>query len=460
MMERSAGRNTYLMAAVVLIGVVGAVSAVYLDVTAADETLEQGHTVWDCTFEDDDICVETDITEHHRCDGEDRYRQDHCRHTDDGVENVTMVTDSANFVTASLTTESYDIESLDIGQNRAWDAEFLDDGRFIYTEMDGTLTLHSGGHVIEEAQIDDTEKFGNTGLLGVAADPAFDENRHVYLYYYVHGTFPRHMEIDITDTVDPLYNRVSRFEFRDGELQNETVLIDDIEGSSGHSGGRIAIGPDDYLYVTTGDAEYVKTDHGELHERVQDRDFLGGKVLRTTLNGSVPKDNPFDDSYVYAEGFRNPQGIDFHPETGEPFVSMHGPWRHDEVNVVDPGANYGWPAEKCGYDYQDVTVADTNDPLYCFEEWTIAPSGTTFVDDPDHPWYGSYFVTGLRGSMLYRIVFGDDHAVEHSEVFYIRKADEIDNRLRNVEFHDGSLYLFGDGYGVGTLTPGDEQYIQ
>ncbi len=450
-------RNHYMVLAAGIV-LVGAIGAVVLYGAGDDDGAD--HIAWDCTFQDHDVCVQTEITEFHRCDGEDRPRQEHCRTTSDGIESVTLFTDPANFVTAPLTQEAYDVESLDIGQTHAWDATFLEDGRFLYTEMDGTLILHSGEDVIETATLENTRKFGNTGLLGVAADPDFDENRYVYLYYYVDGSFPRSMDIDITDQVDPLYNRVSRFEFRDGELTDELVLIDDIEGSSGHSGGRLAIGPDGYLYVTTGDAEYVKTDHAALHERVQDRDFLGGKVLRTALNGDIPEDNPFEDSHVYAYGLRNPQGIDFHPATGEPFVSMHGPWRHDEVNRIQAGANYGWPGEKCGYDYKEVAVTDTTDPVYCFNEWTIAPSGTAFVDDPDHPWYGSYFVTGLRGSMLYRIELDDDLDVAHSEVFYIRKTEEIDNRLRNVEFNDGSLYLFGDGYGVGRLTPGDDQYLQ
>jgi len=102
----------------------------------------------------------------------------------------------------------------------------------------------------------------------------------------------------------------------------------------------------------------------------------------------------------------------------------------------------------------DVTITgETIDPVYCFNEWTIAPSGITFVDEPGHPWYGDLFVTGLRGSMIYRIEFGDNWEVQNTEMFYIRTTDEIDNRLRNIEFENGSLYLFGDGYGVGRLTP-------
>jgi len=412
---------------------------------------ETGHTVWDCTFDEEDVCVQTEITDYKSCSVEDdRPRQEHCRTTNQSIEQVSMFTDPSNYINSPMTDQEYEVESLDVGENAAWDADFLKDDTFLYTEMDGTLTRYDGEEELESAELNNTEKFGNTGLLGVAADPEFEENRYVYLYYYT-GEW-RDVEPDPTDVIDPIYNRVSRFTFEDGELKDEKILVDEIEGSSGHSGGRIDIGPDNKLYITTGDSEYVKTDYEELHQKVQDREFLGGKILRTELDGEVPEDNPFNDSYVYAEGLRNPQGLDFHPETGTPYISMHGPWRYDEVNKIETGKNYGWPAEKCGYNYQEHVepASETTETFYCFNEFTIAPSGTTFVDDENHPWHGYYFVTGLRGSMLYAIDTTQEEP--EGEIFYIRETEEIDNRLRNVEYHDEALYLFGDGYGVGKLT--------
>lgn len=411
------------------------------------------HQVWDCTFQDSDVCVESEINEYQNCQNEDGEPDiDACRTTSEGIEEITMYTDSGNYINSPITEEDYRVESVGFGQNNAWDAEFLEDGRLLYTEMEGKLVKVDGEEKIEEAELEGTQKFGNTGLLGVAADPEFEENNYVYLYYFAED-LQRNVEHDVEHMLDPIYNRVSRFEFVDGELRNEKILIDEIEGSSGHSGGRIDIGPDGYLYVTTGDSEYAKTEISELHQRIQDRDFLGGKVLRTTLEGEVPETNPYDDSYVFAEGFRNPQGIDFHPETGEPFISMHGPWRHDEVNLVESGRNYGWPGMKCDREHFDVEIDENVEPTYCFDDWTIAPSGVAFVDDPEHEWYGDYFVTGLRGSMIYRIQLDSDMSLEHSEVFYIRQTEVIDNRLRNVEFNGDSLYLFGDGHGVGRITP-------
>ncbi len=429
----------YLFSLTLLVFVVAATTAVVLTDEGGDS-----YSVWDCTFTDKDTCIQTEITEYQDCEEGDT----NCEYTSEGIEEVSMFTDQVNYVKAPMTDEEYSVESLDVGDNAAWDAEFLDNGTFLYTELDGKLVHHDGENEIDSAEVG-TEKFGNTGLLGVAADPEFEENRYVYLYYYK-GEW-QELDPDPSEDVDPIYNRVSRFTYENGELTDEEVLIDDIDGSSGHSGGRIDIDPEGYLYVTTGDSEFLKSDYEELYGKAQEPDFLGGKVLRTTLDGEIPETNP-KDSYVYAKGLRNPQGIDFHPETGDPYVSMHGPWRYDEVNRIEPGANYGWPAERCGEPYEETVEAEnTTDPVYCFDEWTLAPSGTTFVDDKKHPWYGYYFVTGLRGSMVYAIDLDGEET--EGEVFYIRETEEIDNRLRNVEFHEGSLYLFGDGYGVGKLTP-------
>lgn len=416
-----------------------------------------GHTVWDCTFENASVCVQTELEERRGCFDEDRgiHLASACEMTEAGVEDVTMFTDYHNFVTAPLTDEEYEMSSLDVGQNHAWDAAFLDDGRFLYTEMDGELVLHNGTDELARAHVEGAEKFGNTGLLGVAADPAFEENGYVYLYYYT-GNVTWNLSVDLNHNFDqPVHNRVSRFVLENGSLSDETVLIDDIPGSDGQSGGRIGIGPDGLLYVTTGDAELAKPEVDRVAERIRDREFLGGKVLRTTLEGEVPAANPYNDSYVYASGFRNPQGLDFHPETGIPYTSMHGPWRHDEINRVVAGGDYGWPARRCDHPHPGLGLEanGTIDPVVCFDAWTLAPSGMAFVDEPGHPWYGDLFVTGLRGSMVFRIGL-EDGVVDEREVFYIRRTEAIDNRLRNIEFHNGSLYLFGDGYGVGVITPG------
>ncbi len=439
------GKILALLSVVVILG--------GLVIIYSEDAIEK-HEVWDCSFEEDETCIRTNITEYENCESEGQYDEDHCERTSEGIEDVTLFTDDGNYITSELTAEDYDVDVFDIGHNLAWDSEILEDGSVIYSEMEGNVVMHDGEQETKRANLDGVERLGNSGLLGIAADPDFEENHYIYLLYY---SDDREVSEDAEEEVnDPIYNRVSRFEFRDQELTDEKVLIDNIEANRGHSGGRLAISPDNYLHITTGDSEYAKTSNEDLHERVQDPDFLGGKVLKIDLDGNPAEDNAFEDSYVYSYGLRNPQGIDFHPETGQAFVSMHGPWRHDEVNVIESGANYGWPGEKCGYEYQDIEVENTTDPLQCFEEWTLAPSGTTFVDDPDHEWYNSYFVTGLRGSIVYRILTDGQGDRIDSEVFYIKdelEYEAVNHRLRNIEFHNESLYLFGDGHGAAKITP-------
>ena len=421
---------------------------------SGDTDEEEPHMAWDCTFSDSELCELVELNERFRCDGPNgEMDQDHCRTTEDGYEEVTMFTDQANHITAPMTEEEYSIDILEIGEVDPWDAEFRD-GNLYYTEMEGYMVIHDLEDEVDRIEVPGTEKFGNTGLLGLALDPEFEDNGYVYFYHFDEFRVEYMEEKEMSH--DPVYNSISRFTLEDGEFHDQKILIDEIEGSSGHSGGRIKI-KDDMLYATTGDGELVKSLPDEI-EMIQDIDYLGGKVLRMNLDGSIPEDNPFEDSPVYAYGLRNPQGLDFHPETGDPFISVHGPWQHEEIVAVKNGANYGWPAYKCDKPYQDLEIeGEIAEGVYCFDAWTIAPSGTTFVDDEDHPWYGSYFVTGLRGSMLYRIEFDPEtYDVELAEIFYIKNDEaviDVNNRLRNVEFYDGSLYLFGDGHGAAILSP-------
>ena len=160
---------------------------------------------------------------------------------------------------------------------------------------------------------------GEGGLLGLALDPNFDENHYLYLYY-------TYSEFLIS------YNKVVRYTEKDNELFDEKVLLDKIPGASFHDGGRLKFGEDGKLYITTGDAGSA--------DAAQDINSLAGKILRINSDGSIPDDNPFEDSLVYSLGHRNPQGLDWDPVSGKLVVSEHGPsgergFAHDEVNVIE-----------------------------------------------------------------------------------------------------------------------------
>lgn len=200
-------------------------------------------------------------------------------------------------------------------------------------------------------------------------DPNFSDNETAYIYhtYEENGT---------------LYNRVVRVR-KEGDAWRETsVLLDRIPGGRTHNGGRMSIGPDGKLYVTTGDA-------GDS-ALAQDVDSLAGKILRLELNGKIPEDNPFADSYVYSYGHRNPQGLAWSADGKRMYSSEHGSSAYDELNVIEAEGNYGWPTVR-----GDEKREGMRGPLAHSGTNTWAPSGIAYHE-------GALYVTGLRGSMLFR----------------------------------------------------------
>ena len=274
-----------------------------------------------------------------------------------------------------------------------WAIDFLPDGRMIFTERKGTVSTFDGTEVSVVAEINVSE-VSESGLLGIAVDPDFDTNNFVYVYY-THDTG----------------NRVSRFVLGQ-KLDNEIILLDDIPSARFHDGGRIAFGPDGKLYITTGDATVPSS--------AQDLDSLAGKILRMNMDGTVPEDNPFG-NYVYSYGHRNPQGLAWHPVTGELFAAEHGPVRNDEVNIIVKGSNYGWPLVQC-------EPSEYDDPLRCYDEFTLAPGGIAFYNN-------DLYIAGLRGNQLRKIVF-DGKTIVKEEALLTDLG-----RIRDVVEHEGYLYI-------------------
>lgn len=159
------------------------------------------------------------------------------------------------------------------------------------------------------------------GFLGFVLHPDFPETPSAYAYYtYQNSSSP--------------HNRVVVLNLEGDVWEEGNVLLDDIPSGQYHHGGRLEIGPDNKLYITTGDATE--------QEIAQDLNSLGGKILRMNLDGSIPADNPFENSFVYSYGHRNPQGLAWN-EGGEFYSTEHGPSGLDEINRISAGNNYGWP---------------------------------------------------------------------------------------------------------------------
>ena len=325
-------------------------------------------------------------------------------------------------------------ENLDIPWSIAW----LPDGVILFTERTGHLRVIQDDMLLEEPVLALDVAGSEGGLLGVAVDPNYNENRYIYLYY-TYNEF-------LSNT-----NKIVRYVYVNGNISKDMTVIDGIPGGPTHDGGRIKFGPDGKLYITTGDAGRP--------DLSQDVNSLAGKILRVNPDGSVPKDNPFEGSAVYSLGHRNPQGLDW-DDAGNLVITEHGPsgWMgsaHDEINVIVPGANYGWP-KVIGDDTQDGLT----DPIIHTGNETWAPSGATFYySDAIPQWTGKYFVATLRGNHLNMI----DFEPENGETYSSQKLFEGEfGRLRDVSVGpDGSLYILTSNMdGRGAPQPGDDKILR
>ena len=274
----------------------------------------------------------------------------------------------------------------------------LDDGSALVSERDtGRIVQVAGdGSQTEIAQIPQAAPDGEGGLLGIAIDPS-----GAWLYTYV------------TTTSD---NRVIRVPLDDPSAAPEDILTG-IPKAGIHNGGRIAFGPDGDLYVATGDAGQP--------DLAQDPASLAGKILRVDPEGGVPDDNPFPASPVWSLGYRNVQGLAFDSQ-GRLWATEFGSKDADELNLIEPGANYGWP----------LVEGTGNDPAYVNPQaqWTptslASPSGLAIVDDVA-------YVASLRGEVLWQVPLVDGRAATPIAL----DLGDL-GRLRTVEaLPDGSLWL-------------------
>lgn len=319
-----------------------------------------------------------------------------------------------------------------------WSLAWLPDGTILVTERFGTLMMIRNGTDNPLPLLLRPSTSLGGGMLGVAVDPDFEENNYIYLYHtYNEG--------------DALLNKLVRYTLVDGRVANEFVVMDGLPGHVFENGGRIQFGPDGNIYITTGAA----TDPF----LAQDPGSLAGKVLRIGPDGTVPADNPIEGSPVWSLGHRHSQGLDW-DAAGNLLISEHGPsgWRgeaHDEINLIEPGANYGWPIV-----LGDETAEGMRTPLIHTGNDTWAPSGVEFYDGDKIPeWTGKFFVTALRGAHLHMIDLDleSNVVVSHTRLFL-----ESFGRLRDVQTGpDGYLYLLTSNQDGRLIpAPGDDRILR
>lgn len=292
-----------------------------------------------------------------------------------------------------------------------WSINKQGDTFYISQRTGSIVVIHNKQVEIQQVDLGkDVYTRHEAGLLGFILAPDYEQTGLAYAYHtYQDG--------------EELYNRLVLLRHEGKRWREERVLLDRIPGGRYHHGGRIEIGPDHMLYITTGDAT-----NPELAQKL---DSLGGKILRMNLDGSIPEGNPFPNSYIYSYGHRNPQGLAWDDE-GNLYSSEHGPSGHDEINRILPGRNYGWP-EITG----DEEMAGMEKPLFHSGEDTWAPSGMVCFD-------GKLYVATLRGEALRSF----DLTQKVTEKLYTDGG-----RIRDVLIEDGVLYFVTnnlDGRGLPT----------
>lgn len=348
----------------------------------------------------------------------------------------------AHAVDETLTTEKGPIAvSTHVeGLVNPWALAVLPDGGMLVTERPGRLRHVSPDGQLSEpiAGVPDVDARGQGGLLDVTLDPQFASNRLVYLSYAERGDGGNG-------------TAVAR-----GVLNADMTALDDVEvifqqapkvQSRAHFGSRLVFSPEGHLFVTLGERSNAR-----FRGQAQDLDSHLGKIVRINPDGSVPDDNPFVGQEgalpeIWAYGVRNVQAAAINPASGVLWEIEHGPRGGDELNVIQPGANYGWPLVTLGVEYSGDTIGDglesEDGMIDAIHSWTpvIAPSGMMFYEGDAFPdWQGDLFVGGLASTALVRLEV-DGESVTHEE----RILGELGLRIRDVATGpDGVIYVATD----------------
>lgn len=317
-----------------------------------------------------------------------------------------------------------------------WGVAFLPDGRILITERSGQLRVIQNGSLLTTPVdgVPDVISGGHSGLLDVLADRDFTANHRIFLSY--------------TDGIPGAISlRVMSAIFDDDALRDQQVIFDSRPSIPGRDevGGRLAYGADGLLYLTIGDRA--------AKDRAQDLMDHSGKLVRFREDGSIPDGNPFmgrDDALpeIYSYGHRNPQGLVLSRNDGRLWSVEHGPYGGDELNLIEKGANYGWPLVTFGIEYdgsrisQETSAPGLTDPVY---KWIqdVAPSSIAYYDGDVMPenWKHNLLIGTLAGERLIRLTMEDGNVKAEEQTLHHKIG-----RIRNVTVGpDGYVYLLGDG---------------
>ncbi|MFN2579250.1 MAG: PQQ-dependent sugar dehydrogenase [Pyrinomonadaceae bacterium] len=325
--------------------------------------------------------------------------------------------------TSPSSQSSFKVETVIPNLEVVWSIVWAPDGRMIFTERSGRVRVFENGKLRPEPLfiVSDVEPRGESGLMSIALHPQFAANHWLYLSYAYNSNGQQ--------------VRVLRYRETPAGLVDRKVIIEGIPAAQFHAGCRLRFGPDDKLYVTTGDA----TDR----QIAQQLNSLGGKTLRLNDDGSVPNDNPFIGRSgarpeIWTYGNRNAQGIDFQPATNLLWETEHGPSGFDgpgggdEVNILERGKNYGWPVI-----HHRARHEGMESPIL---EYTpaCAPASGMFYRGSQFPQFkGNFFFGCLRGERIIRVVTNGRQVVRQENLLEGRYG-----RIRDIaEGPDGYIYF-------------------
>ena len=321
------------------------------------------------------------------------------------------------------------------GLDHPWAIAFLPSGDLLVTERAGRLRRIKNSQLQAAPLIGVPAVYtrGQAGLFDLALDPDFTHNRYLYLSY-AHGTGRENA------------TRVARARLEGNRLVDLEVIFaaQPAKDTPHHYGGRMAFRVDKTLLLTIGDGF-------DYREQAQSLDSLLGKTVRLNRDGSIPKDNPFVGNArarpeIWSYGHRNPQGIVLDPDSGRVYIHEHGPRGGDELNLLQPGLNYGWPAITYGVDYNLATISPYSEypgmeqPLIYWVP-SIAPAGMDYYRGEMFPeWQGDLLIAALAEKSVRRIMLENGRITGQQVLF-----QELGARIRDVRVAaDGAIYLLTD----------------
>jgi aldose sugar dehydrogenase len=379
---------------------------------------------------------------------------------------------------------SLKVETIVSGLNGAWSLAFLPDGRFLVTQGAGLMRIVRPDGIVSAPLkgLPELKQIGAMGLHDVVLDPDFARNRTLYFAYFAPlkgepgGYWPLEylyervwtQPLAVRRTMKIGIERVAR-----AKLSIDERSLEDVDVIAEGAERRIVLARDGTVFVTGSDRfwRYESKLDGMEHDFTGEPDIrrnFAGRVLRVNKDGSIPKDNPWlsratVDAQTYAHGLKDPEGAALHPQTGELWVIDHGPQGGDEIDVIRPGKDYGWPDVSYGRQY-DARQADgrknvpvgngrtsmpgVEEPVY-FWVPSIAPSGMAFYTGDLFPqWKGNLFIGAMAGQALVRLVLNGEHVVAEE-----RLLTDLKRRIREVrQGPDGALYIFA-GDSLLRITP-------